>query len=79
MVLRMVPRLVIGRLARSVASWAVPWERLQARSEGFLEFNRLLLLRIRERPPVLAAQPRNQEPPRRRGRGDPDWSVIPRG
>jgi hypothetical protein len=68
-VLRMVQRLVVKQPARSVPLWAVLWERLQARSEGFLEFHRLLLLQMRGRPPVLAAQPRNQELPRRRGKG----------
>src|SRR4051812_44104920 len=68
-VLRTVPRLVVRQPARSVPSWAVLWERLPAQSEGFLEFHLLLLLRMRGRPPVPAAQPRNRELPRRRGRG----------
>ena len=69
MVLRTVPRLVVRQPARSVPSWAALWGRLQARSEGFLEFHRLLLLQMRARPPVLAAQPRNQQIPREKGKG----------
>ena len=41
-VLRTVPRQVVRQPARWVPSWAVPWERLQARWEGFLEFHRVL-------------------------------------
>jgi hypothetical protein len=63
-----VPRQVIGRPARSVASWAVPWERQQARSEGFLEFNRLPL-QMRASPPVLAAQTRDKPIPREKSKG----------
>jgi hypothetical protein len=70
-VLRTVPRQVVRRPARSVPSWVVPWERLQARSEGFLEFHRLLL-QVRARPQVLAAHLRDQQIPRKKGKGQTD-------
>ena len=44
------------------------WERLRARSEGFLEFHRLLL-QVRARPQVLAAHLRDQQIPRKKGKG----------
>jgi hypothetical protein len=57
-----------GGLAQSVPSWAVPWERLRARSMEFWEFNRLLL-QVRPRPQVLAAHLPDQQILRERSKG----------
>ena len=69
------PRPVVRPLARSVPSLAVPWERLQGRSEEFLECHRVLL-QMRARPQNLDALLRDQQLPRKKDGADEQARLL---